>query len=309
MNPAPRSAPNPGATATRAAWTSLCVGASVLGLKFVAWWLTGSVALYSDALESIVNVMAATVALFAVRIAARPADDDHPYGHSKAEYFSSVLEGALIAVAAVSIVIAASERLHAPTALESLGAGATVSILASLVNAILAAWLVRVGRRLRSPAVEADGLHVFTDVATSVGVLVGIAVAASTGWWILDPLIAIAVALNILRVGWRLVRDSLRGLMDAALPVDEQARIKAILAPRMGAALQAHHFLSRRAGHRVFLQFHLVVPASMTVGAAHEICEALERALEEELGEVDVSIHVEPEDEAVARPFVVGERS
>ncbi|MBK8979194.1 MAG: cation transporter [Planctomycetes bacterium] len=298
--------PAPGRRASRAAWTSLAVGAAVLGLKFLSWHLTGSVALYSDALESIVNVAAASFALFAVRVAARPADEEHPFGHSKAEYFSAVVEGALILVAAISIVASALGRLLHPGPLESVGLGALVAIVASAVNGLLAAWLVRVGRELRSPAIEADGLHVYTDVATSIGVLAGIGIATATGWWILDPLLAIGVALNIVRVGWRLVRESVGGLMDEALPPAEKERIRAILQPRLQSAQQVHQLLTRRAGHRTFVQFHLVVPATMTVQDAHEICEDLERALATELGEVQVSIHVEPEGEAVPSPFVAG---
>ncbi len=312
MKPAnshPGREPALGTSAIRAAWTSLLVGATVLGLKFVAWLLTGSVALYSDALESIVNVVAATAALFAVRISALPPDANHPFGHSKAEYFSSVFEGSLILFAAISIVSAAIARLAEPTPLDRVGLGGAISIVASIANALLAAWLVRIGRRLKSPAIEADGLHIYTDVATSVGVLAGIGTAVLTGWWILDPLIAIAVALNIVRVGWGLVRSSIGGLMDEALPEAEQDRLRAILAPRMGAALQVHQLLTRRAGNRTFVQFHLVVPGAMSVHDAHEICEGLESALAAELGDAHISIHLEPEGEAVARPFLVADHA
>jgi cation diffusion facilitator family transporter len=277
------------------------VGLAVLAAKYVAWLVTGSVALYSDALESIVNVVAAAAAWYAIRVATAPADADHPFGHDKAEYFSAVLEGALVLVAAFAIVSAAFERLRHATALESLGIGLTLSVVASIANAAMAAWLVRVGRAERSPALVADGVHLWTDVATTVGVLAGVALAWLTGQWILDPIVAILLALNIVRVAYGLIRDAVSALMDESLPPEQIEQIHATVTEHLGAAQQAHDLLTRRAGRRIFIQFHLVVPSAMTVGTSHGICDEIEAALEARFGEVHVAIHVEPEQEAHPR--------
>jgi len=285
-----------------AASMSVGAGIVVLALKWVAYRITGSVALYSDALESIINVVAAAVALLAIRISARPPDADHPYGHTKAEYFSAVLEGTLIALAAIAIVHAAWVRLLAPTPLARLDVGLAVSVGASLINALVAAMLVRVGKRVRSPALRADGLHLWTDVATSAGVFVGTALAGLTKLWIIDPLLAMLVAANIVRVGVGLVRDSVGGLMDEAVPAAEADRIRGLVVTSMAGALEVHAFKTRRAGTSTFVEFHLIVPGSMSVKAAHEICDRIEDTVETGVPGAHVTIHVEPEGKSLGAP-------
>lgn len=284
--------------AERAARLSLLVALLVLGLKAWAYLLTGSVALLSDALESTVNVAAALMALFAIRFAQRPPDATHPFGHTKAEYFSAVLEGVLVVLAALLIAKEALPRLLRPTPLEGLGPGLSVSLLASGLNGLLACHLLRQGRRLRSPALTADGYHVLSDVLTSLGVLLGIGLAWLTGLWVLDPLLALLVAGNILLMGFRLVRQSVGGLMDEGLSPAEVSRIRKTIAEALGGrALEVHDLKTRKAGNRAFLEFHLVVPGSMTVEEAHRLCDELERALEKEFPGLVVTIHVEPEKE------------
>lgn len=283
--------------AHRSAAISVVVGVVVLGLKFLAWRLTGSVALYSDALESIVNVVAALVAFSALRIAARPADHDHPWGHDKAEYFSAGAEGSLIVVAAGTIIWAAVGRLGSPPPVEALGIGAMVSGGASLLNGVLGWWLVRRGRELGSPAVEADGAHVLSDVFTTGGVLLGLAVARSTGLWILDPLIAIAVALHIVLAGWKILRASIGGLMDEAVAPHFRTRLDEVIRGSMDGAIEYHAMRARRAGARTFVEFHLVVPGDMTVADSHALCDRIEAAVQGVIEGADVTIHVEPETE------------
>ncbi|ETN88668.1 cation diffusion facilitator family transporter [Thermus sp. NMX2.A1] len=284
--------------AERAARLSLLVALWVLGLKALAYLLTGSVALLSDALESTVNVAAALLALFAIRFAQRPPDETHPFGHSKAEYFSAVLEGVLVVLAALLIAKESIPRFLHPRPLGDLGPGLLVSLLASLINGLLAWHLLRQGRRLRSPALTADGYHVLSDVLTSVGVLAGVSLAWATGLWVLDPLLALLVAGNILLMGFRLVRQSVGGLMDEGLSPAEVSRIRKTIAEALGGrALEVHDLKTRKAGNRAFLEFHLVVPGSMTVEDAHRLCDELERALEESFPGLAVTIHVEPESE------------
>ncbi len=291
---------------------SLVVAGVVFGLKWLAYALTGSVALYSDALESIVNIVAAGAALIAVLVSRRPADSNHPYGHTKAEYFSAVLEGVLIVLAALAIVREAWPRLVSPQPISELGAGILVSLGASGLNSALGWFLIRMGRQARSPAVVADGQHILTDVLTSVGVLVGIGLAWLSGWWILDPLLAIAVAINILWVGWRLVRDSVGGLMDEAIPEHELADIRSALNYALedlasdGKVLEIHDLRTRRAGPRTFVEFHLVVPGTTSVEQAHQICDRLENALRASLDGVRTTIHVEPDHKAKHSTFRVG---
>ncbi|RMH54701.1 MAG: cation diffusion facilitator family transporter [Deinococcus-Thermus bacterium] len=299
-------------TPTQALSLSLLVAGVVFGLKWVAYLLTGSVALYSDALESVVNIVAAGVALFAVRVSKRPADRNHPYGHTKAEYLSAVLEGVLIVLAALAIVREAWPRLLAPEAVADLGLGLLVSLLASSLNALLGWFLVSRGRRARSPAVVADGKHVLADVLTSVGVLLGMGLAGLTGWWMLDPLLAIFVAVNILWMGWRLVRDSVGGLMDEGLPEVELSEVREALRYALeglaaeGRVLEVHDLRTRRAGPRTFVEFHLVVPGETTVEQAHQICDQLEGALQAQLEGVQTTIHVEPDHKAKHATFRVG---
>jgi len=298
----------------RAITLSLVVSLGVFGLKFLAYRLTGSVALYSDALESIINVVAALIALFAVSVARQPPDANHPYGHSKAEYFSAVLEGVLIVLAAIAIVNEAAHKLVQPAVPAQLGIGLLVSLGASVLNGLLGLFLLTNARRQRSPALEADGQHVLADVYTSVGVLVGIGLAWLTGWWILDPLLAIAVALNILWVGWRLTRESVGGLMDEGVPEGELSAIQNTLSGTLERlalgkkVLEVHDLRTRRAGPRTFVEFHLVVPGEMTVEEAHRICDRLEEAVQTQTEGTQVTIHVEPEWKAKHKGFVVRSR-
>ncbi|APD08468.1 MULTISPECIES: cation diffusion facilitator family transporter [Thermus] len=287
--------------AERAAWASLAVALLVLGLKALAYFLTGSVALLSDALESTVNVAAALAALLAIRLAQKPPDETHPFGHTKAEYFSAVLEGVLVVGAALLIAKEALPRLLRPIPLEGLGLGLGVSLLAAGLNALLAYFLLREGRRHRSPALTADGYHVLSDVLTSLGVLVGVGLAWPTGFWVLDPLLALLVAGNILLMGFRLVRQSVGGLMDEGLSPEEVERIQGVIQAHLrGRALEVHDLKTRRAGPKSFLEFHLVVPGRMSVEEAHRLCDELERALEAEMPGLVVTIHVEPESERQA---------
>lgn len=274
---------------------SLLVGLCVLGLKLLAWWVTGSVALLSDALESTVNLATALAALLAIRVAALPADDNHPYGHHKAEFFSATLEGVLIIVAALFILREAYLGLWSPRALEAPLEGLLINGAATALNAVWAAILVRQGTRLRSPALVADGHHLWTDVYTSVGVVMGILLALATGWWLLDPVMAGLLALNILLTGSRLVRDSLSSLMDEAVPEETLDLISQIIAAEGGGAVEAHDLRTRHAGQATFVEFHLVVPGEMTVWHAHEICDRIEAAMGRTIPEARVTIHVEPD--------------
>ncbi|EYB66320.1 MULTISPECIES: cation diffusion facilitator family transporter [Deinococcus] len=289
----------------RLAQYSLLLGILILALKAGAYLLTGSVALYSDALESIINVVAAGAALFALSIARKPADAEHPYGHAKAEYFSAVLEGVLIVLAAISIIYSAYQDLQAPKPLEALGLGLLVSLGATLLNAGYGTYLIRTGRHLRSPALVADGQHLMTDVVTSGGVLVALGLVALTGWTILDPIMAILVALNILWVGGRLVRSSMQSLLDEAAPPETQALVRRLVAEHAEGALEAHDLRTRHAGRLTFIDFHLVVPEHYTVGQAHAICDRLEAVIEQEVPGSEVTIHVEPDSAAKHRGVLV----
>jgi cation diffusion facilitator family transporter len=281
-----------------AARLSLVVSLLVLALKYAAYRLTDSVSLYSDALESTVNVAAALVALLAIRLAARPPDINHPYGHTKAEYFSAVVEGALILFAAAEIVRSAWLRLFEPVPLTDLTTGLAISAAATVLNGGLAAYLIQNGRRQRSPALVADGRHLMADVITTVGVLTGIGLAGATGWWILDPLLALVVGVNILWVGYRLLRESVGGLMDESPSDEEMASIQEIINRHMEGALEAHALRSRHAGQYTFVEFHLVVPEEMTVGVSHAICDRIEEALHDRVRGSVVTIHVEPQEKA-----------
>jgi len=284
---------------------SLAVGIAIFGLKYLAYRLTGSVALYSDALESIVNIAAALVVLLTITIARRPADAKHPFGHSKVEYLSAVLEGVLIVVAALAIVQSAWERLLRPVVLVGLTEGVTLSLAASGLNGMMAFYLVRLGRRERSPALVADGMHLGSDVITSAGVLLGIGLAWLTGWWLLDPLIALLGAVNILRIGWKLVRDSIGGLIDEGLPEVEAERVRQVIEDNLQEAIEVHALRTRRAGRLTFIDFHLIVPSNMMVSDAHAICDHLEGVIERVAPGSKITIHIEPEDKAEHRGFVV----
>jgi cation diffusion facilitator family transporter len=284
---------------------SIVVGVTVLALKTLAYWMTGSIALYSDALESTVNVATAIAALVAVRYSARPADAGHPYGHSKAEYFSAVLEGVMIVVAAIMIMREAYIGFLAPKVLQAPLHGLLVNGLAGVVNGAWCWVLLREGRRLRSPALEADGRHLLADVLSSVGVTLGVLLAIVTGWAVLDPLLAAAVGLNILWSGWQVTKDSIGALLDEAVPEDTLSRIRSIISSEAEGAIEAHDLRTRQAGSMTFIDFHLVVSGQMPVSDAHDICDRIERALKAEVGEALVTIHVEPENKAKHAGIVV----
>lgn len=269
----------------------------VLGLKLLAWWVTGSVALLSDGLESTVNVIAAFVAYFVIRYAQKPADDDHQFGHHKAEYLSAVVEGVLIVVAALLIVKEAWGGLLAPSLPDAPALGLAINAFAGVLNFVWATLLIRVGRKHSSPALLADGHHIMSDVVTSGGVLIGLVLAIATGYAILDPILAIVVAINILFQGTKVILHSLGGLMDRAVEPEEDEVIKTAIAENSAGLLGVHDLKTRRAGAVAFIDFHVVVPSAMSVGAAHEICDRLEDAIREAVPGAVIAIHVEPESE------------
>lgn len=279
----------------RLALGSIAVAFAVMGLKYVAWWMTGSVALYSDALESIVNVVAAFAAFMAIRWAQRPPDATHPFGHHKAEYLSAVAEGVLIVIAALLILHQAANAFLDPVPLENAWEGMGVNIAASAINGLWAFLLIRTGRTERSPALVADGKHVMADVVTSAGVLAGLTLAVTTGWMVLDPLLAALVALNILWQGWTVVSESVQGLMDGAIGGEDLATIKRLIGENGAGALEYHDLKTREAGTVRFAEFHLIVPAAMSVKEAHDICDRIEAALKAALPGIAIAIHVEPE--------------
>jgi cation diffusion facilitator family transporter len=277
---------------------SLLVGIIVLGLKYLAYWLTGSVALYSDALESIVNVVTAVVALVAVRIASKPADANHPFGHQKVEYFSAVIEGVMIVVAALLIVHEAYGNFLHPRQLSAPIEGLLVNGTASVLNAIWCWVLITRGKRLRSPALVADGRHLLADVISSGGVVVGLSLAVVLNLPILDSVLALLVAVNILWSGWQVLKESTGGLMDEAVPEATLTRIRQIISEHADGALEAHDIRTRHAGKLTFIEFHLVVPGGMSVNQAHDICDRIEAALQGDDEHSWVTIHVEPESKA-----------
>ncbi len=289
----------------RIAAGSILIGLVVLALKLVAWAMTGSVALLSDAMESIVNVATAIAALIAIRIAARPADSNHPYGHHKAEFFSAVLEGVLIIVAALFILREAAQAFQNPRILDAPLTGLAVNVAANIVNGIWCWVLLRQGRRLRSPALVADGRHLLSDVVSSVGVAGGVLLAILTGWALLDPILAALVAVNILWSGWKVVSASLSGLMDEAVPEGELDQIRAVISDAAEGAIEAHDLKTRQAGQATFIEFHLVVDGDTSVSSAHDICDRIERALHAEFADAQITIHVEPEDKAKHSGVVV----
>lgn len=291
--------------ATRLATASLAIAVAVLALKAAAWWITSSVALLADAVESIVNVAASTTALAAVLYSQRPADANHPYGHAKAEYFSAVFTGALIVLAAISILREAWFALLSPRAPDQPALGLAVSAVATAVNAAWAWVLIRRGRRLGSPALVADGRHLVADVVTSLGVIAGVGLVALTGELWLDPALAAATAANILWSGWRLMRESVGGLMDEAVAAESLDKIRTLVSSHAEGAIEAHDLRTRQAGRFTFIEFHLVVPEEMRVGDAHAICDRIEAALKAELEPAVITIHVEPPHKAKHRGVVV----
>jgi cation diffusion facilitator family transporter len=292
---------------TRFAWLSIAAAVATIALKSGAYFLTGSVGLLSDAMESMVNLVAAIAALIALSIAARPADDSHHYGHGKAEYFSAAFEGGMILLAATLIVISAVHRLLHPQALQSVGLGLAVTTLATLLHGVVGVLLVRVGRRERSITLEADGKHLLTDVWTSVGVIVGVGVVGLTGIERLDPIIALLVAANIVWTGSRLVSRSASGLMDAALPASELALIDEVLDHFRSDTVTFHALRTRESGHHRFVSVHVLVPGEWSVKRGHDLVESLEEELVAVLPDATVDTHLEPiEDPASWRDVELG---
>lgn len=291
--------------AVRVAYGSLAIGLLVLALKGFAAWATGSIALYSDALESVVNVVTALTALVAVRLAARPANAHLPYGYHKAEYFSAVLIGVFIAVAAIVIFREAWTGFVAPRPFKADPLGLGVSILATALNAGWAWWLLRVGRRQKSPALIADGRHLWSDVVSTGGVLLGVLLAIATGYDRLDAILAALVGLAILWSGWEVLKQSVIGLMDVAVDGDTLSRIRDIISVNADGAIEAHDIRTRQAGKMIFIDFHLVVPGAMTVEAAHQICDVIEARLRDAVENAQITIHVEPEQKAKHSGIVV----
>lgn len=282
---------------TRFAWLSICAAVATIGLKAGAYWLTGSVGLLSDALESVVNLVGAMMALAMLTVAARPADDNHAYGHSKAEYFASGLEGGLILCAAVSIAMAAIPRLLAPQPLEKVGLGVGVSVLASGINLGVSRILIKAGQRYRSITLEADARHLMTDVWTSVGVLIAVAAVAWTGWQWLDPVIALIVAGNIVFSGVGIMKQSVQGLMDTAIPEEEQEKLRHVLASYQEEGIRFHAIKTRQAGAQGFVEMHVLVPPQWSVQKGHDLLERIEGDLENRLIHIIVTTHLEPWDE------------
>jgi cation diffusion facilitator family transporter len=300
---------NDRASLTRFAWLSVAAALTTIGLKATAYWLTSSVGLLSDALESGVNLIGALMALSMLTIAARPADESHTYGHSKAEYFSSGVEGTLILVAAGSIAIAAVRRLLAPEPLEQVGLGLGVSLAASLINLGVALILLRAAKQHDSITLEANAKHLMTDVWTSAGVLAGVGLVAITGWLRLDPIVALVVAANIVWSGFHIVQDSVKGLMDSALPADQQADIHAALEPYKRDGIKFHALRTRQSGARRFVSIHVLVPGEWSVQRGHELVEKIEAQIRTMLSNVTVFTHLEPLEDPVSWEDVALDRA
>ncbi|HBG69162.1 MAG: transporter [Bacteroidetes bacterium GWF2_43_63] len=276
-------------------WLSIAAAVATIALKTFAWQLTGSVGLLSDALESLVNLAAAVIALVALTIAQRPADDKHAFGHSKAEYFSSAIEGGLIILAAASILVTAIPRLLNPVEIENTGSGLLVSAGASIINLVVAIILIRTGKKHRSIVLEADGKHLMTDVWTSVGVIGGIILVVLTGWLILDPIIAIAVAVNIVISGAILIKRSAQGLMDVSITDDDYIKVDKKLGEFRQKGIEFHSLLTRQAGQRIFISVHVLVPGAWSVQKGHDLAEEIEKDLIELFNQpVNVITHLEP---------------
>ena len=282
----------------RIAAGSIAIGCLVLAMKAVAWWITGSAALYSDALESIVNVAASLIALGALRFAAIPPDANHPYGHDKVEFFAAVIEGVLIVIAALSIFRHAWETWQDLHPIAQPFAGLALNAVATVLNGAWSALLIRTGKRLPSPALLADGRHLLADVVTSVGVAIGVGLVVLTGYLVLDPILAAATGVYVLWSGSAMIWMSVGGLMDAAPQPAVVHRVRELVAESAAGALEAHDLRTRHAGKLTFLEFHLVVPGSMTVAESHAICDHIEETLRTELQHLMITIHVEPEEKA-----------
>ena len=279
---------------SRFAWLSIAAALVTITLKTIAWQLTGSVGLLSDAAESVVNLVAAVAVLIALRVAAMPADKNHHFGHAKAEYFSAALEGMMIFVAALVILYTSVDRFLHPRPIENVGIGLAVSVVASVVNGVVAFILLRAGRQYRSLTLTADGKHLLTDVWTSAGVIVGVLVVALTGIERLDPVIAFLVGLNIIWTGWKLIRESTEGLMDVALSKEENRGIAEILARFVSKDVHFHALRTRVSGHHRFGEVHVLVPGQWSVQRGHDLVEEVEAAIHEEFADLSITCHLEP---------------
>jgi len=284
----------------RYAWLSIAAAVATILLKGWAWWLTGSVGLLSDALESFVNLAGAMMALAMLSLAAMPADENHAHGHGKAEYFSSAFEGFLILVAAVSIAYAAIERLLNPQPLEAVGIGLGVSVIASIINLVTSRILMGVGRKYKSITLEADAHHLLTDVWTSAGVIAGVGLVWMTGWLWLDPLIAVLVAMNIVWTGWQLLQRSAAGLMDVSVPEEELRAIDGILNGYRQQGLEFHALRTRQAGTRAFITVHLLVPGAWTVQQGHDWSERIEADIRQVVPHAHITTHLEPIEDPIS---------
>jgi cation diffusion facilitator family transporter len=285
---------------TRFAWISIAASILTIALKSGAYLLTNSVGFLSDAVESVVNLVAGIMALAMLTVAARPADDDHSYGHSKAEYFSSATEGILILVAAGGIIVTAIERFLSPQPLEQLGIGLVVSTGASLINLAASRVLLAAGKRENSITLEADAHHLMTDVWTSVGVIVGIGIVALTGWQALDPIIAVLVGLNIVWTAYQLLRRSVAGLMDASLPEEEQKVIETVMEKYRAKGVVFHALRTRQSAARRFVSVHVLMPGSWTLHDAHHVAEDFESDIRTELPNTIIQTHLEPVDDEIS---------
>ncbi len=281
----------------RFAWLSIVTSLLTVSLKYTAYLLTGSVGLLSDAIESVVNVVAAVIALLALRAAAKPADEVHHFGRGKAEYLSSGIEGFMIFGAAAAILVTSIPKLFQPEQLERLGIGLAVTLVATVLNGVVGIVLLRAGRAHRSATLRADGQHLLTDVWTSVGVIFGVALVMVTGWQILDPIVAIAVAVNILIVGTRLIREAMRGLLDIALPAPEHDAIVTVLARHAIGGVTFHGLQTRESGKDRFMSVHVLVPGAWSVQRAHDVVEDVERDLREAVADLEVMSHLEPKED------------
>lgn len=279
---------------------SILAAVFTIGLKFGAYLLTGSVGLFSDAAESVVNLVAAVAALWALTVAARPPDEEHAFGHNKVEYFSSGLESALILVAAAWIGVTAWGRLLDPQPLENVGLGLSITLVAAAINGGVALLVLQAGRRLRSITLRADAHHLLTDVWTSVGVVAAVFLVQLTGWLVLDPLIALLVAANIVRTGIRLLRDTASGLLDQALPEEDQEKISAVLSSYEKRGIRFHALRTRAAGQRRFISMHVLVPGRWTVQKGHDLSEKIEKDLASVLNQSTFFIHIEPSEDPVS---------
>jgi cation diffusion facilitator family transporter len=287
-----------GGSAWHYAWLSIAAAVLTIGLKLGAYYLTGSVGLFSDAAESVVNLVAAVAALWALTFAVRPPDEEHAFGHNKAEYFSSGLESALIIIAAAWIGVTAWGRLMDPQPLQNVGIGLSITLVATALNGGVALVLLRAGRRLRSITLRADAQHLLTDVWTSAGVVLGIAMVQLTGWLVLDPLIGLLVTANIVWTGFRLLNDTAHGLLDTAIPSEELEKISEVLSRYEGADVQFHAVRTRVAGQRHFVSMHILVPGQWTVKRGHDLAEKIEAELANELqGNTTFFIHIEPSED------------